>query len=321
MRFRLVETMGLHWGDLSKGIKAEQRKIGLHGTGHFGTGFYLVNKENYVDEQGRLKKDYDERRPIYEVNLDSYNLFKPRNNEDGYKFHDALRNVNRWYSKESANLLNRNTEREKERELDDWGYAVEQLYNRTPHSEKKEIELPDIDWENMSMDEILAMLPDEDLVDDEEEQTQDDTDYEKELMKLAEKFIKEHSLEPFMYYDWKHSGKHVEEDVNDAIEEKWDSVNYLKYAIDDLSQMFGVGKDIIVRTLLRIDKGREDTNSTQLMKALGYDGVDVTHLGKEGQGMSGLDNFTYGTVIYDLKPGTYKKIADSTGQSRKGESI
>ena len=57
------------------------------------------------------------------------------------------------------------------------------------------------------------------------------------------------------------------------------------------------------------------------MKALGYDGVDVTHLGKEGQGLSGLDNFSYGTVIYDLKPSTYKKVSNPTGQSRKGENI
>ena len=319
MRFRLVETVGLHWGDLDKGIKAEQRKVGLHGTGHFGTGFYLVNKDNYVDEQGRLKRDYDERRPIYEIDIDSYNLFKPRNNEDGYKLHDALKLVNKWYSKESISLLSKDTEKEKEREQDDWGYEVEQLYNRTSHSEK-EIELPDIDWDNMSIDEIIASLPAEDLIDD-EELTQEDIDYEKELMKLAEKFIKEHNLEPFMYYDWKHSGKHIEEDVNDAIEKKWDSVDYLKYAIDDLSQVLKVGKDTIIRTLLRIDKKLEDSNSTQLMKALGYDGVDVTHLGKEGQGMSPLDNFTYGTVIYDLKPNTYKKIVDSTGQSRKGEKI
>ena len=319
MKFRLVETVGLHWGDLDKGIKAEQRKVGLHGTGHFGTGFYLVNKDNYVDEQGRLKRDYDERRPIYQIDIDSYNLFKPRNNEEGYKLHDALKLINKWYSKESISILNKDTEKEKEREQDDWGYEVEQLYNKTSHSEK-EIELPDIDWDNMSIDEIIASLPAEDLIDD-EELTQEDIDYEKELVKLAEKFIKEHNLEPFMYYDWKHSGKHIEEDVNDAIEKKWDSVDYLKYAIDDLSKVLKVSRDTIIRTLLKIDKKLEDSNSTQLMKALGYDGVGVTHLGKEGQGMSPLDNFTYGTVIYDLKPNTYKKIVDSTGQSRKGEKI
>ena len=260
MRFRLVETIGLHWGDLDKGIKAEQRRIGLHGTGHFGTGFYLVNKDNYVDEQGRLKRDYDERRPIYEIDLDSYTLFKPRNNQDGYTLHDALKLVNKWYSKESLSLLGKDTERESEREKDDWGYEVEQLYNRTPHSEK-EIELPDIDWDNMSIDEIIASLPAEDLIDD-EELTQEDIDYEKELTNLAERFIKERHLEPYMYYDWRHDGKHTEEDVEDAIEKKWDSVRYLNYAIDDLSKMFRTSRNSIISALLKIDKKKEDTNST-----------------------------------------------------------
>lgn len=319
MRFRLVETIGLHWGDLDKGIKAEQRKIGLHGTGHFGTGFYLVNKDNYVDEQGRLKKDYNENRPIYEVDIDSYNLFKPKDNDDGYRLHDDLKLINRWYSPYTISLINRNAQREEEMEKDDWGYEVQKLYDRTPHQEKED-NIPDIDWENMTIDEIISYLPAEDLIDD-EELTQDDIDYEKEIMKLAEKFIKEHHLEPFIYYDWRHSGKHVEEDVDKAIEKKWDGVKYLKYAIEDLAKLFDVNRDNIIRTLTKINKGSQDTNSTQFMKALGYDGVDVTHLGKEGNGLSGLDNFTYGTVVYDLKPGTYKKIADVSGEPRVGKEI
>ena len=40
------------------------------------------------------------------------------------------------------------------------------------------------------------------------------------------------------------------------------------------------------------------------MKELGYEGIDVSHLSDS----SGYDNFSYGSVVYNLKPGTYKKI-------------
>ena len=64
------------------------------------------------------------------------------------------------------------------------------------------------------------------------------------------------------------------------------------------------------------------------MKSLGYEGIDVTHLNKSDANTwtSGLDNFTYGSVIYDLKPGTYKKIKEKKSESlnevypNKGES-
>jgi DNA-binding Lrp family transcriptional regulator len=42
------------------------------------------------------------------------------------------------------------------------------------------------------------------------------------------------------------------------------------------------------------------TVGTELIKALGYNGIDVRGVG-ESQGMTGLDNSTYGSVIYDLK--------------------
>lgn len=54
-----------------------------------------------------------------------------------------------------------------------------------------------------------------------------------------------------------------------------------------------------------VDKALQDTSdiapSTLIMKQLGYDGIDVRHLNKDADGLSGLDNFSYGSVIYDLK--------------------
>lgn len=41
--------------------------------------------------------------------------------------------------------------------------------------------------------------------------------------------------------------------------------------------------------------------STLIMKALGYDGIDVRHLNHDAESLQGLDNFGYGSVIYDVK--------------------
>lgn len=58
-------------------------------------------------------------------------------------------------------------------------------------------------------------------------------------------------------------------------------------------------KDEIKNALSEVNKHLDDKQgdslSTIFMKALGYDGVDV-------RGLDGLDNTTYGSVIYDLKP-------------------
>ena len=59
---------------------------------------------------------------------------------------------------------------------------------------------------------------------------------------------------------------------------------------------------------------QEDSKSTVFMKLMGYEGTDVTHLNKDGDGLRGPDNFNYGSVIYDLKPGTYRKIKEKDGE-------
>lgn len=325
MRFKLVETLGLHWGDLDKGIKAEQRKIGLHGTGHFGTGFYLVNKDNYVDEQGRLKKDYNENRPIYEIDIDSYNLFRPRNNNDGYLLHDSLKDINKYYDPRTFSLIDKDLEREQEGEKEEWEERASDLYDIVYEGKGRESFIDDEDDFYGEFD-IDTFLKDpsyyDDVIDEIEATPKDELDklYEEEYKKLALDFAKEHNL--FIdLSDMQGKLNRIDEEVKEAISYKWNSLSYLREAIKDISKLFNRSENDIKRIVAKLNKNDEDTNSTQLIKALGYEGVDVTLLGKDGQGLSGLDNFTYGTVVYDLKPNTYKKIANPIGKSRKGEKI
>lgn len=71
----------------------------------------------------------------------------------------------------------------------------------------------------------------------------------------------------------------------------------------DLSRALGIYDEDKLSDI--INKALQDTSdiapSTLIMKQLGYDGVDVRHLNKDADGLAGLDNFSYGSVIYDLK--------------------
>lgn len=131
------------------------------------------------------------------------------------------------------------------------------------------------------------------------------------------KFIQKYNWE--LLNDW---------DVKDAIEEgRWGLVeDYAKDIIDNivetkrqydrvidlLSNIFNKSKDEIISAITYVIKKEpgEDSLSTLFIKKLGYEGVDVSQLSDDGEGLSGLDNFTYGSVIYDLKPNTFKKIMD-----------
>ena len=84
---------------------------------------------------------------------------------------------------------------------------------------------------------------------------------------------------------------------------------HLAWAARTLNKIFGKNVDNEIENAL-YSPNQEDSRSTVFMKSLGYEGIDVTHLNKDGEGLSGLDNFGFGSVIYDLKPGTYKKIKE-----------
>ncbi len=78
-------NLGYHAGDLGK---AEHLNIQgrYRGTGHFGTGTYFVGEEEKVTKDSHYGK-----RPQHAVDFTDYNLFKVRNDEQGYRLHDFLR--------------------------------------------------------------------------------------------------------------------------------------------------------------------------------------------------------------------------------------
>jgi len=304
----LNEEKAITWGDLDYAKKTDTRKMmGGRGTGHFGTGFYFVGKEGPygLDKDNKIKKyDYEPSRPIYEIELDNYNLYKPKDNDSAYRLHDTLKEINDGYEPSLDTWLNSNFDEEA---LDD------ELFNIGWTLVDEDLDDDDIDLDFDDLD---------DLSDDSEDYEDAVKEQDKSLdnyRKLVKEFIAKYGLEEYVWkdIDTMKSGE-IEKHVEDAIHYKARNISGLKYALKTLSKMFNVNEKTLLDIIHKAyESNSEDSISTMLMKGLGYEGVDVTHLNKDAQGLSGLDNFGYGTVVYDLKPGTFKKIMEP----RKGGNI
>ena len=273
---KLYEAILMHWGDLDKGIKADRREIMPgRGTGHFGTGFYFVSQDQYGD----MHTDYDPSRPIYVLDTSSYNLYKPKDNNEAYKLHDALKYINDCARGKRTNL--RFKKDELEREWDDIEY---------------------------------------DIFNSDESDGKSDEELDKEFREAVKVFIKKYSPNVSDYYlnsldDKSHYD--LEREIKWFINDIVDDDEKLAYAITDLADMFSVDEEDVEDLVINAYNTKsEDSISTLVMKGLGYEGIDVSHLQKSGQGVMGLDDFSYGTVVYDLKPNTYKRIAEPRGEKK-----
>lgn len=141
----------------------------------------------------------------------------------------------------------------------------------------------------------------------------DDLEYYEDNQGIL-KFIYKYSPESKNDYELKdfiengYWGK-VEDFAKDIIEDLVNLQDSYESSLEKLSTIFNINEnklDEILKKLFLVKS--EDTLGTLLMKELGYEGIDVTHLNSDAEGLRGLDNFSYGSVIYDLKPNTYKEI-------------
>lgn len=272
----LYEALVMHWGDLDKGIKADKRmQMPGRGTGHFGTGFYFVSKDQYGD----MHTDYDPSRPIYVLDTSSYKLYKPLDNNTAYKLHDALKYINDCAKGERTNF--RFKQEDLEREFDDIEYET---YNSDEALEKSEEEC-DKDFRDAVIGFVKKYEPN-----------------------VSDYYIGR--LSNMRPYDLEKTAKRFIEDVVSDDEK-------LSYAISEIADMFYVDEEDVENLVINsYNTKSEDSISTLVMKGLGYEGIDVSHLQKSGQGVMGLDDFSYGTVVYDLKPGTYERIAEPRGEKK-----
>lgn len=260
----LEEATLMHWGDLDYGRKADRRAIMAgRGTGHFGTGFYFVSKDKYDD----MHYDYHPERPIYELDTDSYHLFKPKTVDDAYALHDALKQINRYARKDNVDFL-------------EYIEKSDKMWHDLSKLEDK------IGWEDGWENDVLNFV-----------KTYGDS-------WLVDRV--EYMIQAKNWYDLERFPKRMYDDYEE-------SHNEVKDAIRTVEKITGTYKDlesIIPKAVSHIDA--EDSISTEVMKALGFEGVDVSYLQDEN-GWQSPDNFTYGSVIYDLKPNTYRRVQEPRG--------
>ena len=286
---------GYHAGDLGK-AESLGTQSGGRGTGHFGTGTYFVGNKEIV-------KDYNKRdgasAPQHAVDFSNYNLFKPKNYSDGVKVHNFLGTINNFWRNNGITDRYKSIEEVKnatKRADEIFDEAMETLSNGKSNKELKE--LVDI-YEKAFGKRYVSQQISRQIasVNNGRIDVDENPDYVGNLKAIE--LLGDWAYKPLndMYYDL------VEEYYPEDIINLYDS-------IDDISNILGVDSQELNNAIedsikevqdLNLKNEYKDSNgnlidsiSTRVMKKLGFDGVDV-------RGIEGLDNTTYGSVIYDIQ--------------------
>ena len=338
---------GYHYGAerLDPNIKSERLSSRSgRGTGAFGTGTYFFG-------DGRFKSSYmtDKGKTEHKVDFSNYNLFRPKTTEEGYALHDALKSLDDNYGFANENSLEEylgeiesirdemlalvgEEQEDSSRprlDIDDLDVNaddfMEQLEKRSREFERAydeyEANRPVSDYDRLSpeddeynylLNRLINAGMDEDEAHDLFNRNADETG-DVDLRKVAKELVTNYlNYEDRRTYDVPYSVRgRINFENNRNVADKLS--NILNVPTSKLS-------DIIKTAML--DSKEESTRpdfrekmydsvGTKVMKALGYEGIDVRN-------MDGLDNSTYGSVIYDLKPET---IQYSLGARRGLENI
>ena len=303
---RLYEALdyGYHAGDLGKSEQRE-RQTGGRNTGHFGTGTYFVGNPDKI--KGYNDNQYGKgEAPHHIVDFSSYNLYKPSTNDYGYKLHDALANINNGYKYFTKNAK-------------DYDYFIDKGINANNSGDFRIEDIPEI------VEHLNNLLGDYDHIDlptniDFNTIEQEEEDYSDKLYdELKPKYSGTMELfdaieDELMKVDKFKAFRQIVKEVRECIEDELtpniirrykDHKNIISNLVIALEGRHS--KDQVIQALEEVNKHLDDKTgdslSTIFMKALGYEGVDTRHLQDDGS-WAGLDNTTYGSVIYDLKPET-----------------
>lgn len=317
------KNVGYHAGDLGKSEWHSQQAGGLRDTGHYGTGTYFVGDKNLVGE-GTSYGD----RPLHEADFNGYNLYRPKDYAQGARLHDNLRIINRA-SGNLGRLI-------KKIDLDDetlsaMRKAVDEMDEYTEANLKKLQEIGD---------DVLPQNEINRLTTEAKNRAKPKTRTDEEYLELAQEHLREENkaLEEYgltrpegeeatrlkeLEDIYREADKHPEPyekyyfnllsdklsnelngDVVSGTSKYLDDVASSKNIVPQLAEDLGKSEadvrkalDTALEKINKYQRSKEDSASTILMKELGFEGVDV-------RGIKGLDNTSYGSVIYDLKENT-----------------
>ena len=297
---------GYHAGDLGKAEFLHQQGYSRD-TGHFGTGTYFVGAKELIEDGSTYAN-----RPHHAVNFEDYNLYKIRNDDDGYKLHRSLRVIDGGFSQEfldaavahkfeASDLVRDARKLIEEYDTQEWNEELEMFLSTdyigsairayTEVAKNNGIDIQSYDeWLTEQSGEVV--LPSDS---DYEYYKADYSDYLKETLRAADD-ARNNGYPEFRdaYYDlhlrFGLRGKNVEAALQNTI---------------DYRNSFS---DSDIRTMRKEDG--VDSLATIFMKSIGYEGIDVRG--------TGLDNTTYGSVIYDINPSTViYKTPNSRGMSNR----
>lgn len=271
-------SVGYHAGDLGK-AEPFFNMSGSRGTGHFGTGTYFVGDEaainigNYAD------------RPHEKVDFGKYHLFAPKNLSDARALHEFLKGVNSFY----------NVEEDEYRTEAAWDAARDALDEAAFNGD-----MPD----EIMYESAVRLVGAYEVARKIQRLAEGDygLDYEGTLYDGDRELSKDEMIALVdmdeVVWEILHDNRYAPNSVSgieyfDKSFEKMASI--LGVSAEELKDVFDtISQDIADDNLSYEEKQTADSPSTRLMKALGYEGIDVRAIPE-------MDNTTYGSVIYDLK--------------------
>ena len=327
---------GYHAGDLGKAESLQQQGLGRD-TGHFGTGTYFVGNKAAIDgyntRNGRPA-------PVETVDFSKYNLFKPKNADDGFALHKFLHGVDGYWNRD-ADAVNTMEEYESLQEkLSELVYDIEsEEFGETDPGKESwmavEREFLSVAKRMMgdykvgkALTDTLDRLTDGNFHYDSrnKEYYSYDLDADQETYYAEDEIIQKLNAEE--------GGWRAFEGIEKLADEYYSYSRTSRYetwseSIKDVAKILGISEqevrnvirgvteDIYSRGYTDEDMKTADSAATRFMKALGYEGIDV-------RGIKALDNTGYGSVIYDLKGedlARKNEIGTARFSERTGDSV
>jgi len=282
-------NVGYHAGNLGKSESLFQQSGGRN-TGHFGTGTYFVGDESKINDLSGYKD-----RPHHAVDFSKYNLYRPSTAAKGLQLHDFLGDIDAFYKTADDAIR---SEREWESRKDELEYVLD-----ADNFEGKTITKAE------ALDEARRLFGANELQQAISHELGDGYWY-------GNNDIYDEKNDRHMTYaeaveDWE--WERFADMIANIIWDNRYAPNYIghlesfdKNLATNAMELFGITEDRAKEIIKGIREeikaanyGYEemrtaDSAATRFMKALGYEGIDV-------RGLNGLDNTTYGSVIYDLK--------------------
>ena len=327
---------GYHAGDLGKAESLQQQGLGRD-TGHFGTGTYFVGNKAAID-------GYNTRNgkpaPVETVDFSKYNLFKPKNADDGFALHKFLHGVDGYWNRD-ADAVNTMEEYESLQEkLSELVYDIESeefgetdpgkeswmAVEREFLSDAKRM-MGDYKVGNALTDTLNGLTDGNFHYDSRNKEYYSyDLDTDQETYYAEDEIIQKLNAEE--------GGWRAFEGIEKLADEYYSYSRTSRYetwseSIKDVAKILGISEqevrnvirgvteDIYSRGYTDEDMKTADSAATRFMKALGYEGIDV-------RGIKALDNTGYGSVIYDLKGedlARKNEIGTARFSERTGDSV